>query len=181
MPIIQLTGLSGCGKTTLSNKLKYLLAMKNITCHIVDGDQYRSTIFKDLGFSKDDRCENIRRLGKVAFELSQEADVVVIAAINPYCISRDQLEMQYGARLVWVDCPVNELIRRDTKGLYQKALLPNGHPNKIYNLTGINDTYEAPENYDLKLNTYAETADECAGRLFNFITANCLTGYAHVL
>jgi adenylylsulfate kinase len=169
MQIIQLTGLSGCGKTTLSNKIKQLFAAQNIHIEILDGDQYRKTLCKDLGFSKNDRLENIRRLGNFASSLINQYPVIIIAAINPYEEARAELKSKHNAKVVWINCELESLILRDTKGLYKRALLPDEDPDKIFNLTGVNDSYETPLNYDLKLNTHLETIDESSVKLYKFI------------
>jgi adenylylsulfate kinase len=177
MLIIQLTGLSGAGKTTLSRRVKQLLEQQNIGVKIIDGDEYRKTLCKDLGFSKADRCENIRRLGRLAYEFTGTSNVVIIAAINPYEDVRQELKQQYRAKTVWINCPVNELIKRDTKGLYKKALLPELHPDKIYNFTGINDNYDVPVDYDLVINTDLESLEQSSGKFCDFIYQQ-INGYA---
>jgi adenylylsulfate kinase len=169
MLIIQLTGLSGSGKTTLSQFVKIKLEQQQITTELIDGDKYRETLCKDLGFSKADRHENIRRLGKIACKMAKACDVVIIAAINPYEEIRRELKLQYAVKTVWVNCPLDELINRDTKGLYKKALLPDGHPDKVRNLTGVNDDYDVPTEYDLVINTYNEAVEESAGKFHDFI------------
>jgi adenylylsulfate kinase len=169
MQIIQLTGLSGCGKTTLSNKIKQLFAAQNIHIEILDGDQYRKTLCKDLGFSKNDRLENIRRLGNLASSLINQYAVIIIAAINPYEEARAELKLKHNAKTVWINCELESLIIRDTKGLYKRALLPDEDPDKIFNLTGVNDSYETPLSYDLKLDTHLESIDESAAKLHQFI------------
>jgi adenylylsulfate kinase len=169
MQIIQLTGLSGCGKTTLSNKIKQLFAAQNIHIEILDGDQYRKTLCKDLGYSKSDRIENIKRLGNYAASLTDLYPIVIIAAINPYEEARAELQSKHKAKTVWINCELESLIIRDTKGLYKRALLPDEDPDKIFNLTGVNDCYEMPLSYDLKLNTHLETIDESAAKLHQFI------------
>jgi adenylylsulfate kinase len=168
MQIIQLTGLSGCGKTTISNAVKLLFATKTINIEILDGDQYRQTLCKDLGFSKADRLENIRRLGNLAHSLADRYPMVIIAAINPYEEARSELKLKYDAKTVWINCELDSLILRDTKGLYKRALLPDSAPDKIFNLTGVNDLYEAPLNYDLKLNTHLESVNESVERFYQF-------------
>jgi adenylylsulfate kinase len=176
MLIIQFTGLSGCGKTTLSNHCKMLLEQQNHTVEIIDGDTYRNTLCKDLGFSKADRMENIRRLGNVAHALAPNKSVVIIAAINPYQQVRHELKTKYGVKTVWINCDINELLKRDTKGLYKRALLPAKHPDKIFNLTGINDTYEEPEDYDLQVNTHLETTEQSVNQLMGFIIKQLAQG-----
>ncbi|BAV04250.1 adenylylsulfate kinase [Filimonas lacunae] len=169
--IVQLCGLSGAGKTTLAKSVKSKLLLHGVNTEIVDGDVYREVLCKDLGFSKEDRIENIRRLGFVASRLSANGVVVIISAINPYEEARSEMTRLYrNVKTVHIDCAINELIQRDTKGLYKKALLPDGHPEKLNNLTGINDRFDIPENPDLRLNTGMQTQDVCASELFHFIS-----------
>jgi adenylylsulfate kinase len=168
--IILLTGLSGAGKSTLSAKVKIQLATIGVDTEIIDGDEYRSMICKDLTFSKTDRIENVRRLGFIASKFSTRGIVTIISAISPYDEIRQELATTYeNVKIVHVDCPVQKLIERDTKGLYKKALLPAGHPDKIYNLTGINDDYEKPVNPDLYINTYENNLETCVHILSSFI------------
>jgi len=170
--LIQLTGLSGCGKSTISGNVKKMLNDKNLAVEIIDGDVYRQTLCKDLGFSKNDRCENIRRLGNLAFTFTQSGVIAIIAAINPYEEIRNELKTRYGAKTVWIDCALDELIKRDPKGLYKRALLAEGHPDKINNLTGVNDVYEIPVTADLTINSNLETIEESTQKLFDFIMSN---------
>lgn len=153
MPIFLFTGLSGAGKTTLATSVKQALALVQLSVYIIDGDAYRQTLCKDLGFSKQDRIENLKRLGEVAVSIAPLYDVVIIAAISPYEASRQMLVQQTDAQIVWIKCDLDILTARDTKGLYRKALLPTNHPEKIVNLTGINDVYEAPLKAHLIVNT----------------------------
>lgn len=171
MIFIQLTGLSGAGKSTLANHVKSELERSNVKAEVVDGDQYRQTLCKDLGFSKEDRQENIRRLGTLCGTLSKHGIVTIMSAINPYDAIRQELKTMFNnVYVVWVNCDIPTLIQRDTKGLYQRALLPDGHPEKIHNLTGINDTYEIPENPDLIINTNQLSIAESTQCLLRFIT-----------
>lgn len=167
--LIQLTGLSGAGKTTIATAAKLLLEQQGTAVEIVDGDTYRQTLCSDLGFSAADRQENIRRLGKVAYEFAQQGKVVIIAAINPFEAVRQELTQHYGALVVWIRCGLDTLVKRDTKGLYRKALLPEDHPDKLRNLTGVNDVYEVPQQPALIIETDRETADASAQRLADFI------------
>ena len=166
--ILQFTGLSGAGKTSIADLVKQLLEAEGHPTEVIDGDRYRQTICKGLGFSKEDRCENIRRLGTVAESFSRQNIIAIISAINPYDIVRQELKRLYGARTVWVNCDMQVLMQRDTKGLYKRALLPDGHPDKILNLTGINDVYEMPAHADLIIHTAHETLHESAQKVFEF-------------
>ena len=167
--ILQFTGLSGAGKTSIAEKVKQLLEANGIFAEVIDGDKYRQTICKGLGFSKEDRCENIRRLGKVAHTFSQQGVVAIISAINPYDEVRQELIQLYNAKVIWINCDMPVLFARDTKGLYKRALLPDGHPDKIYNLTGVNDVYEAPAEPDLVINSGNESLEESAKKVFEFV------------
>ena len=167
--ILQFTGLSGAGKTSIAEKLKLLLESEGLPAEVIDGDRYRQTICKGLGFSKEDRCENIRRLGVVAESFSRQQRIAIISAINPYEEVREELKEMYGAWTVWIHCDMDVLVERDTKGLYRRAMLPDEHPDKINNLTGVNDTYEAPANADLVINTNEETVDASAGKVLEFV------------
>jgi len=169
--ILQFTGLSGAGKTTLAQAIQQRLQQQQVEVIIIDGDVYRNTLCKDLGFSKEDRCENIRRLGKVANDAATTNNVVIIAAINPYEVVRNELKAQYGAQTVWIQCNVEILTQRDTKGLYKRAALPSDHPEKINNLTGVNDTYEPPVQPALVIDTAIETPATSTEKLYEFIMA----------
>lgn len=169
MLIIQLTGLPGSGKSTLAEKVKPLVEAQSLATAIIDGDAYRKTLCKDLGFSKEDRSENIRRLGKAAFEMSGIVDVAIIAAINPFESIRSELKDTYGAKTVWLKCDLEILKQRDPKGLYKRALLNDDHPEKIFNLTGVDDPYEIPSSPELIIDTGLEVVDDSVRQLFDFI------------
>ena len=158
--IFQFCGLSGAGKTTLANALSDELQAKGYRVKVIDGDVYRQTLCKDLGFSRADRIENVSRLGIYAASLREEFDFIFIAAINPYEEGREVVRRSCSAKLVWIKCDIEVLIKRDTKGLYQKALLPDGHPDKIYNLTGLNDVFESPVAADLVVDTNVLSIEE---------------------
>ena len=140
MLFIQFTGLSGAGKSTIASGVKAVLERKGYRVEVIDADIYRPILCPDLGFSKHDRIENIRRLGFVATLLAKNGVITILAAINPYELARKEL-VANGTKVktVWINCDLETLIKRDTKGLYHKALLPNNSPNKIHNLTGVND------------------------------------------
>ena len=168
--IILLCGLSGAGKTTLARNVKQKLDDGSIHAEIVDGDEYRANLFKELNFTRSDRFENIRRLGFIAGKFSNHGIVTIISAINPYEQVRDELFRCYPlVYTVFVDCPVDVLIARDTKGLYNNALLPDDHPDKVHNLTGVNDQFDVPVNPDLYINTHEHNVAECTSILYHFI------------
>ena len=168
-------GLSGVGKSTLAECVKNKMEEADISIEIIDADQYRQQLFKDLGYSKEDRFENIRRLGFIANKFSSHNIITIISAINPYDAIRKELVSAYeNVKVVHLDCAINVLIKRDTKGLYKKALLPAGHPDKISNLTGINDPFEAPESPDLHINTSELNIRQSTNELCSFIMQNII-------
>jgi adenylylsulfate kinase len=185
--ILLFCGLSGAGKSTLAEKVKNKLTAENICIEILDADVYRQKLFKDLGYSMEDRFENIRRLGFIAGKFSEHNIITVISAINPYDSIRKELVRNYkNVKVIHVDCDIDELVRRDTKGLYKRALLPADHPDKLSNLTGINDPFEIPENPDLYINTHKSTIKECTNDVCAFIIRSIVkekymyNTYAHV-
>ncbi|MNX22736.1 putative adenylyl-sulfate kinase [compost metagenome] len=172
MILIQFTGLSGSGKTTLAENVRHLLLQNNYEAVIVDGDVYRQTICKDLGFSKEDRCENVRRLFNVGRSMIEENKIVLMSVINPYENVRNELRAFEFVKTVFLDCSITNLIERDPKGLYKRALLPDHDHNKIRSFTGISDVFEIPENADLVLKTDSEAVSVSANKLYNFIISN---------
>lgn len=168
--IIQFCGLSGSGKTTIANAVQLLLQQSGLRCEVIDGDIYRKNICAGLGFSKADRNENIRRLAFVADILAKYGVITIISAINPYHDIRQEITARYAdVKTVYIDCSLNVLMQRDTKKLYQRAMLPAGHPDRVNNLTGVNDVFEQPGNADLILKTDEETIDVSSKKLFEFI------------
>jgi adenylylsulfate kinase len=175
--IIQFCGLSGSGKTTLAFKAKEYFINKQVNIEVIDGDEYRKFLSQDLRFSKEDRNTNIRRLSFVAGILSQYDVIPIICAINPYESIRKEVCSGYpGVKTVYIKCSIEELIRRDTKGMYAKALLPDGHTEKINNLSGVNDPFEEPAAPDLIIETDKQTVNESAWRLTEFIEQNIKSG-----
>ena len=151
---IWFTGLSGAGKTTIAEKLVQVLRDRGRKVEILDGDVVRTNLSKGLGFSKEDRDINIRRIGFVCDLLARNGVVAIAAAISPYREIRDEIRANTGNFLeVYVDCSIEELTRRDVKGLYEKAL-----KGEIKNFTGISDPYEEPLKPEVTLNS--ETQDE---------------------
>jgi adenylylsulfate kinase len=168
--IVQLCGLSGAGKTTLAKAVEQELALQQFSVEVLDGDEYRKTLCSELGFSKEDRFENLRRIAFVARQLSKHGIIAIICAINPYEEMRHEIRENYpNVKTIFLDCPLDTLKIRDTKGLYKKAFLPDGHPEKLKNLTGVNDPFETPVRPDLYLNTDKETLEECTNKIVQFI------------
>ena len=168
--IIQFCGLSGSGKSTLARAAESALIKDGIKVEVIDGDEYRATLCKGLGFSRQDRFENVRRMAFVARQLSKHGIVVIICAINPYEEIREEIKNTYpNVITAFIDCSIETLKSRDTKGLYQKAFLPEGDPKRITNLTGINDPFDRPVAPDLYVNTDAKTIKNCATNVVRFI------------
>lgn len=159
------TGLSGAGKTTLTEALVPQLRERGIGVEVLDGDEVRTNLSKGLGFSKEDRDANIRRIGYVARLLSRNGVGVIAAAISPYREIRDEVRASVegdGARFVevYVEASLDTLVARDVKGLYKKALA-----GEIKEFTGVSDPYEAPENPEVICETENETPQESAAKI----------------
>lgn len=169
MFMIQLTGLPGAGKTTLAFALKTYLEKAGIAVEVLDGDACRQTICKDLGFSASDRRENIRRLARTADVYCKKGILTIIAAINPFEDIRKEVKKMFGAKTVWVHCNREVLIKRDPKGLYRRAFLPDNDPEKIWNLSGVNDIYETPLTADIIIDTTHASREASLHQLLNYI------------
>ena len=156
------TGLSGAGKTTISDAIEPVLRERGITkLEKLDGDVVRTHLSKGLGFSKEDRDTNIRRIGWVAEVLTRNGVCVLASAISPYREIRDEVRRNVGQFIeVYVKCSIPELTRRDVKGLYQKAI--NG---EIKNFTGISDPYEEPLDPDVVVDTETEELAESVAKV----------------
>jgi adenylyl-sulfate kinase len=155
---IWFTGLSGAGKTTLARILEGQLRRRGLRVEVLDGDVVRTNLSKGLGFSKEDRDTNIRRIGFVCHLLSRNNVVAIAAAISPYREIRDELREQIGDFVeVFAHCPIDVLSERDVKGLYKKALA-----GEIKNFTGVDDPYEAPLSAEVVVHTDKETPEESA-------------------
>ena len=147
------TGLSGSGKSTVAVALEHALIRRGRICYRLDGDNFRLGINRNLGFSAEDRTENIRRISEISKLFVDTGVIALTSFISPYRADRDAaraLHEDAGMTFieVYVDCPLEEAERRDPKGLYKKA-----RSGEIKNFTGISDPYEAPENPDLVLKT----------------------------
>ncbi|HVN29840.1 MAG TPA: adenylyl-sulfate kinase [Candidatus Binataceae bacterium] len=155
------TGMSGAGKSTLANLLADELRRRGHRVEVLDGDEIRTHLSKGLGFSKEDRDTNIRRIGYVARLLSRNGVIAISAAISPYRDVRDELRSQHERFFeVYMHCTIEKLSERDVKGLYKKALA-----GEIKNFTGISDPYEPPVNPDLVLDSSKESVDESYKKL----------------
>jgi adenylylsulfate kinase len=160
--VVWLTGLSGAGKTTIAHALAERLKAAGYKVEILDGDVVRQHFSKGLGFSKEDRIENIKRVAYVAHLLARNGVVVIVALISPYREGRNYARQLIGDFVeVYVKCPLNVLIERDVKGLYAKALR-----GEIQNFTGISDPYEPPENPEVVVETDKETVDESVDKIW---------------
>jgi len=170
---IQMTGLSGAGKTALAQAVATRLKSNGLRVEIIDGDEYRTNLCKDLGFSKEDRNTNIRRLGFVGRVLSRNGVIAIMSAINPYDNVRKELALApETTRLVYVKCSLSTLKVRDTKGLYRRAFLPEVDPEYIPNFTGVSDPFEEPTAPDLMIDTDALDLVQATDMLENFILEN---------
>jgi len=155
------TGLSGAGKTTLARLVETELIARGHKVEVLDGDIIRTNLSKGLGFSKEDRDTNIRRIGFVCNLLSRNDVVAIAAAISPYREVRDELRRDIGDFVeVYVSCPIEVLAERDVKGLYKKALA-----GEIKNFTGVDDPYESPLHAEVVVETDTETPNESAARI----------------
>src|SRR5262245_3797603 len=174
--IVWLTGLSGSGKSTIAVALEKALWSRGVRTYILDGDNIRHGLNKNLGFSPADRTENIRRIGEVA-KLFVEAGMVAITAfISPYRADRDQvraLVKEDDFVEVFVDCPLEVCEQRDVKGLYEKA-----RAGKIPEFTGISAPYEAPLRPELTLRTHQQPPEASAGQVLDYLVSRGLVATA---
>jgi len=156
------TGLSGAGKSTIAEIVESELRERGYKVEVLDGDVVRTNLSKGLGFSKEDRDTNIRRIAFVADLLSRNGVVAITAAISPYREIRDEARALMGARFIeiHVKASVEECARRDVKGLYEKAMR-----GEIKEFTGVSDPYEEPLNPELVLDTEAESPEESAAKV----------------
>jgi adenylyl-sulfate kinase len=155
------TGLSGSGKSTLSGLVASRLRALGARVEVLDGDITRTLLCQGLGFSREDREENIRRIGFVCELLSRNGVIAVAAAISPYRASRDELRKRIPNFIeIHMNCPVEVLIERDVKGLYKKALA-----GEIKQFTGISDPYESPVAPELTIDSSAESIESSVTRI----------------
>jgi adenylylsulfate kinase len=160
---IWFTGLSGSGKTTCSRLLEERLKQHGARVELLDGDEVRLRICRGLGFSKEDRNENVSRIGYVCEILSRNGVVAIVAAISPYREAREKIRASVpGLVEVYMECPVEILIENDVKGLYKKALA-----GEIKNFSGVSDPYEPPVDPDVTIRTYRDTLEEGVQKIWN--------------
>lgn len=168
---VWLTGLSGSGKSTLANALEQQLAAKGRHTMLLDGDNVRFGLNKDLGFSKEDRVENIRRIAEVAKLLNDAGLIVLTSFISPYRKDREAARAIIGDAFVevYVSTPLRECERRDVKGLYQKA-----RRGEIAEFTGISSAYEEPEHPEITIDTSGRSILDCAQELLELVERNLI-------
>ena len=161
------TGLSASGKSTVATSVDQLLTGRGKHCYVLDGDNIRFGLNRDLGFSPEDRNENIRRIGEVAKLFTHQGIIALTAFISPYRSDRDRNRaiLEAGDFVeVYVDCPLGVCEQRDPRGLYAKA-----RAGQIQEFTGISAPYEAPLSPELVLHTDRETEEESAARVIEFL------------
>jgi adenylyl-sulfate kinase len=170
--VFWMTGLSGAGKTTIALAMEEKLRERGVKLERLDGDVVRESLTRDLGFSAEDRTKNIERITFVAKLLSRNGVGCICSFISPYQSIRDNVRRDTTNFIeVFVDAPLEVVIDRDVKGLYEKAIA-----GKIPNFTGISDPFEAPQNPDLHIRTDLETVDESAERAIRYLEERGLIG-----
>ncbi len=170
--VVWLTGLSGSGKSTIANQLERLLHAQGKHTILLDGDNVRTGLNRDLGFTEADRVENVRRVAEVAKLMTDAGLIVIVAFISPFKserqLARDLMEPGEFVE-VFIDTPLDECIRRDPKGLYKKALA-----GEILNFTGVDSVYEPPEHPQIHVNTVEQRADYIALEISRYLNDNVL-------
>jgi adenylyl-sulfate kinase len=158
---VWLTGMSGAGKSTASHLLAERLRALGAKVEVLDGDVVRTHLSKGLGFSKEDRDENVRRIGFVCGLLARNGVVAIAAAISPYRAAREEVRARVSNFVeVYVECPIDVLVERDVKGLYKQALA-----GELAHFTGISDPYEPPLAPEVTIHTARETPQESVDRI----------------
>ncbi len=161
------TGLSGAGKSTISEIVYQRLKDAGRRVELLDGDVVRTNLSKGLGFSREDRDTNIRRIGWVCELLSRNGVIAITAAISPYRATRDEIRSRIPNFIeVHVDCPLEVVASRDVKGLYRKAMA-----GEIPQFTGVSDPYEPPLNPEVRVDSSSETPEQSATRIWEKVAA----------
>lgn len=173
--VLWLTGLSASGKSTIANALEYRLAYEyHAHTYLLDGDNIRQGLNAGLGFSADDRRENIRRIGEVAKLMADAGLIVITAFISPFRVDRDCVRARLEQGIFWevfVSCPIEVCMQRDPKGLYRKAV-----KGDIADFTGINSPYEEPLNPEIVLHSDRYSVDECAAQIIEKMVSDRIIG-----
>jgi len=167
--VLWLTGLSGAGKSTIANRIEKRLAAAGRHTYLLDGDNVRHGLNKDLGFTAQDRVENIRRVAEVARLMVDAGLIVLVSFISPFRSERRMARELFAPGEfyeVFVDTPLAEAERRDVKGLYRKA-----RRGELKNFTGIDSPYERPESPEIRIDTTTLSADEAAARVIGHLEA----------
>lgn len=176
--VFWLTGLSGAGKTTLATLVEKKLFEIGVKTYLLDGDNLRHGLNRDLNFSLESRQENVRRVGEVAHLFLDAGIVTLVSIISPYRTHRQavrQLFKEGEFFEIFISCPLDVCKQRDPKGLYQKAL-----SGQIKGFTGIDDPYEEPEIPDLIINTSDELIEESAERLYHFVQKKIMLNHSAI-
>ncbi|MFF2886902.1 adenylyl-sulfate kinase [Paenibacillus sp. NPDC057967] len=167
MCVVWLTGLSGAGKSTIANELDRKFSAIQVKSVVLDGDHLRNGINADLGFSREDRAENVRRIGHISKLFFDTGIVTLVACISPYRNDREMVKKIFkeGTFIeVFVKCHIDECMSRDPKGLYSKVI-----EGKITQFTGISSPYEEPETADIVVDTQKESLEQCTEKILNFL------------
>ncbi|AST05607.1 adenylyl-sulfate kinase [Anoxybacillus flavithermus] len=165
--VLWFTGLSGSGKSTLANAVSKTLFEQNVQCYVLDGDNIRHGLNSDLGFSAEDRTENIRRIGEVAKLFVDSGQIVLTAFISPFRQDRQLVRNKLAQDEfveVYVRCPLETCEQRDPKGLYKKAR--NG---EIRDFTGIDSPYEPPLSPDVVIDTDQYSIEQCVEQIMSYL------------
>jgi adenylylsulfate kinase len=168
--VLWFTGLSACGKSTVANTVDHLLHSRGIRSYVLDGDNVRHGLNKNLGFSAEDRAENIRRVGEIAKLFLDAGHITLTAFISPYSADRDAARalLDDGKFIeIYVNASLETCEKRDPKGLYKKA-----RAGEIKGFTGIDDPYEAPANAELVLDADTKSIDDLAAEVVAYLEAN---------
>ncbi len=167
---VWLTGFSGAGKSTIARELERQLLARRKIAYVLDGDNIRKGLNRDLGFSPRDREENIRRIGEVARLFADTEIIAIIAFISPYRADRDRARALHDEGSffeIHVDCPLQVCEARDTKGLYARA-----RRGEVADFTGISAPYEAPESPELRLDTSVSSLPDCVAAILALLNSN---------
>ena len=166
--VLWFTGMSGAGKSTIAQRTYIKLQEIGLTTLVLDGDTIRNSLHKHLSFSKEDIMENNRLVSELCFEKTSDFNVIIVPIISPYKISRKRARKLIGSKFfeIYIETPLSLLIKRDSKGLYQKTI-----DGKMHNLIGFSkdNIYEKPENPDLTINTSDQTIEESVKKLMKHV------------